>query len=376
MDNDVGHVVFVVNNYPPHRGGVEQHVQALATRLAGRGVETSVLTLAPRASRSVEQGVHVHRLAAHLSVGGIVAVPTPGAWRRASHEVLGRATHVSVQTRFFPMTALGLRAGHRLGLPVVHTEHGSAHVHTSSAVVNRAARVIDLTVGRMVLQRADRVLAVSDRVSDFVQELSGRRSEPFGNGVDLERWLTDRDPEPRSVLTYLGRVVDEKGWFTFVEVVDRARQQFPHVRGQVIGGGPGLGALKAELSRRGLEGVVVVHGEVDHDDVPRLLAGTVYLNPTLASEGFQLTLPEAVVCGGRVVTYDVPSVALLRAAGAPVRVVARGDVDGLVASVLDELVRPSPAAAVEALAPWDWDRLTDRFVAVLAEATPVHHPGP
>ena len=67
-------------------------------------------------------------------------------------------------------------------------------------------------------------------------------------------------------------------------------------------------------------GVSPQHRTHGHSLAP-LLRGAVLVNPTRASEGFQLTLPEALAAGGRVVTYAVAGVGPMVQTGLPVRVV-------------------------------------------------------
>lgn len=359
------HVVFAVTNYPPRRGGVETHVQSLAKALVARGHRCTVIALGSAPGIRDDEGVVVHTLRRHADLGGILALPTPWAWRRTARVVLGDATHVSVHTRFFPMTWLGLRAARRRSLPVIHTEHGADHVRTASRPVNAAARLVDVTAGRWSLRRADRVLTVSAEVGAFVARLAGRDSEVLGNGVTLSRWRTVPTPPPVPRLVFVGRLVDEKGWSAFLDVVAAARAVHLDLTAIVAGEGPRREAVVAGIAARGLGGAVTGPVLLDADSLAAAAAGAIYVNPTMAAEGFQLTLPETVAAGARVVTYAVSGAQTLQEAGAPVRIVPRGDAVALTAAVLDELARPSPPADLIDLAPWDWAAVADRYIGVL-----------
>ncbi|MDO5496001.1 MAG: glycosyltransferase family 4 protein, partial [bacterium] len=155
-------IAFVVNNYPPRSGGVEFHVAALARHLTGRGHEVTVVTLAERPSVTTEDGIHVIRLRERLRIGDVLGFPPPGTARRLRQMFRARGIElVSVHTRFFPLTWLGVDAARATGIPVILTEHGSDHVSSDSRLISSAARGVDQTLGRRALKRADQVLAVS-----------------------------------------------------------------------------------------------------------------------------------------------------------------------------------------------------------------------
>ncbi|MFZ2517033.1 MAG: glycosyltransferase, partial [Candidatus Lutibacillus vidarii] len=148
MPTRAHHVAFVVTNYPPRSGGVEVHVQSVAHGLIALGMSATVVCLGDDPGVRDDDGVTVHTLRRRLDVSGVLAAPHPGDWRRVTREVLPEASWLSVHTRFFPMTWFGVGAGRRLGLPVLLTEHGSGFVHTGSAAVDAAARLVDHTAGR------------------------------------------------------------------------------------------------------------------------------------------------------------------------------------------------------------------------------------
>lgn len=369
------HLLVVATNYSENSGGVQTHLAQLCPRLVERNVAVTIVYLGQRARRRVEGGVEIVSLRRRGDVGDVVAVPDPRDWRGVvrlirSGRLLGDLpTHVSTHTRFFPMSALGVRLGRRLAIPVVHTEHGSDFVATGRSVIDRAARAVDVSAGARVLRRADRVLVVSREVGEFVHRLSGRESTVFGNGADLALWRGSWPDRPRPHLLFVGRLVDEKGWSDFLEVVRVARTTHPQSWATIAGDGPRRAAVERSITERGLKDVVTMAGFVDQVQLAALAHGAVYVNPSVASEGLQTTLPETLAAGSRVVTYDVPGTSNLKAAGAPVSIVSRGDVAGLAGAVLDELSTPSAAATLEQLAPWDWETLAERYVEILDEVT-------
>lgn len=360
-----GHILFSVNNYPPHVGGVQRHVAALAAALARRGWRATVVTLAEAPGEEVSQGIRIVRLRRHLPVADVLGFPAPGVVRRVVARLDEPVDVVSTHTRFFPMTWAGIALGRALGAPVVHTEHGSGFVSGGSAVVRLASRTVDRTLGRRALRRADRVLGVSDGVADFVDRLADVRAEVLPNAIDLAAWPRPVVPAPGPArLVFLGRLVDGKGWGDFLEAGSALTAEGRDVELHMIGDGEQRDAVARRARELGVAGVLRVHGALPPERIVPLLAGGVLVNPTVLSEGFQTSLIEAAVVGATTVSYPVAGIGMLQDAGAPIvetDPVPRALADGL-RRVLDTPLAPMPAAAAET---WGWDARAEEYERVL-----------
>jgi glycosyltransferase involved in cell wall biosynthesis len=355
------HLGVVVTNYPPHMGGVETHVEALAREIMGRGHRVSVICLGDADTDEVRDGVRVLTLRRRLDLGGVLALPDPRDWRAARRSLAASTpTHISVHTRFFPMTWLGIRLARDLDIPAVLTEHGGGHVSASSAAVTAAARVVDRTAGRWALRAADRVLAISAVSAGFVGRLAGREAEVLGNGADAAFWAGAAAQRRRHVV-FAGRLVREKGWPDFLRCLDG----LPDVTATVAGDGPDRAAVDRAISDLGLSHRVDVTGRLDRYRLRDVYAGSVYVNPSTAAEGFQTTLLEAGLAGARIATYDVGGAAeVVGSHGAPGLVVSPGDATGLAAAV-QELLDYDDTGDRGVLEAYDWPAVTDRFLAAL-----------
>lgn len=312
-------IAFVVNNYPPRVGGVELHVQALARELATQGHQPLVVTLGDRPGPSVDEGVEVITLPERLRVANVLGFPPLGTRRRLRRLLRERNVEiVSVHTRFFPMSFIGVRAARAAAIPAIHTEHGSDHVVSNSTLVALASRLVDLTLGRWVLRNADKVLGVSESAVSFVKRLSGVDADVLYNAIEAPEFQPTHWPNQAQKLVFVGRLVPGKGWETYLECVSNLHRQQFDVHGDVLGDGPDHDKMRERVRELGLEGVVTLHGRVTQTEVRRALRGATLLNPTVLAEGFQTTLLEAIAEGGRVITYPVPGASLLREQGAPV----------------------------------------------------------
>lgn len=380
MDRN-GHLLVVTTNHVETHGGVQAHLMELLPRLAERGLAVTVAYLGERDRPFVESGVVSVPLRRRVDVREVIGLPDPRQWRsfvsvvRRGALANGHVTHVATHTRFFPMSALGVHLGRRLGVPVVHTEHGAGSVVTGSGVIELGSRAVDASMGRWVLRQADTVVAVSEQTRHFVRELAGVDSVRIPNGIDVGTWWSP-GPAPTfgegasRPLVFVGRLVAEKGWLDFLTVASAARDRLAgqQVPVHVVGDGPELELARREAAARGIE--VSWHGRLGPADIAPLLRGGVYVNPSVAAEGFQLTQLEALVAGAAVITYDVGVATELSASGVgQVCVVERGDSAALAAAATDALVTaPQPVTRAE-VERWDWATIAEDYAAVLSSAT-------
>ncbi len=371
MSTHQQHVLFVVNSYPPRLGGLENHVASLAAQLVADGHRASVITLANRPSAdTVERGVSVTRLRGRWSIASVISFPSPGTARRIARSMRHAGlTAVSTHTRFFPMSAVGRSVARRLRIPLIHTEHGSDHVRGVSWIIGAASRLVDVTIGRAILRSADVVLAVSEQVSAFVRRLAGVDSVLFYNAIDAPA-AADRPPSAANRFVFVGRIVPGKGWDDLLAAAALLVAQEPDRRFtvEIMGDGPLMDELVAQVARRRLSAIVTVHGQVHPDVVLARLRGAVMVNPTRLAEGFQTTLLEALAAGSQVVSYPAPGVERLRTDGAPIRIAQTRTVDELAALMVQSLSDRLPVFPPEQLAHWTWPERARQYSGILSSA--------
>lgn len=347
-------IAMIVNNYPPKVGGVEYHVQNLARELARLGHKIWVLNIAQETGVRSDQGIDVITGKAYLPIADVITVPGLGTTGKIAHFLTqNKIDVVSIHTRFFPMSFVGLRAAQKAGIPVIHTEHGSGFVATKNPIVWLGSRVIDLTMGRYILRHATKVLGVSEAVTAFISRLSNRDADVFYNAItppNSDITCTDRPHH----LVFVGRMVEGKGWDTFIDAIIQLRAENHDVTGELIGDGPMLAKAQERIINAGLQDWVKTVGRVSPEEVRQRLAGATLVNPTVLSEGFQTTLVEALSVTGRVVTFPVPGAQMLKDHGFPVKISAEKTTSYLV-ETLKKFFRDVPSAGItEEIVKFTW----------------------
>lgn len=323
------HVAFVVNNYLPHIGGVETHVAQLASALHELGVTVSVIAVDHVLGSGTEGGVSVTRLPGTRPIGGVLALPRLGSGKALRQLLRERgATAISIHTRFFPMSFLGARAGKKLGVPVIMTEHGSDHVRGVSPAIGAASRVIDLTLGRMTMKKATKVLGISEGSVNFVKRLSGISAQLFYNAIDTSKYKPSEQPPlyPEKKLVFLGRLVPGKGWETALDTLEEMQDSNEDITLHIIGDGPDRHKLKQRVeSSATLKENVKIHGFKDSEFIKNILRFGILINPTRLSEGFQTTLLEAVCSNAKIISTPVFAAKYLEGLGTQTTIVDSED---------------------------------------------------
>lgn len=362
------HFLFLVNNYPPKTGGVENHVYNLAKSLVSLGQLCTVVTLSKEPSQSIEEGITVIRIKQGFGFGDVISFPAFLGMKKMNSLIQElKPSVLSTHTRFFPMTWIGVFLGRKYGIPVVHTEHGSGFVRGVGFFVGLMSRLVDITLGTYSLRNSTLVLAVSENVSDFVYKLAKIQSEVFFNAVNISNQEVTNQKlvskgNPRFV--FVGRLVPGKGADKTLKAIALLKNEGYIPTLELLGDGAEMPKLKQLANKLGITDEAIFRGKVSQLEVMKTLSSSVYVNPTELSEGFQTTLLEAVAAGSQVVTYNAPGVKKLLSQGAPLRVVPNDSAESLAKTLKDAVNNPLPKIDPALMEYWSWDFRAKQYLQI------------
>ncbi|ACJ16573.1 glycosyltransferase [Thermococcus onnurineus NA1] len=261
--------ILMVGHYPPHGGGVANHLDNLVRELRKRH-EVHVLTYGPIKPRDNEKEF-VHQ----------VKVPPVYGIRGTSFALLGAKEIVRlhrefsfdlVHAHFVGTTSYaGVLARERIDLPLVVTAHGSDLEHTAK-----------LTLGRFYVKRtlatANAIITVSHWLAKKAISLGAGKVKVIPNGV---KSLSEKQGQ-RRYITFIGALRDYKSPETFIELA----RVFPDREFLVVGDGP----LRWKLETEAPENVRFLGYR---RDVDRILSESLLLVLPSKREGFGLVILEA-----------------------------------------------------------------------------------
>lgn len=362
------HILFVVNNFPPLTGGVEQHVFELSRELAHAGNRVTVVTLGTGPSDTIEHGVRVIRRTRHGNVGNVISFPGFGTTRWLERFIReNNVTAVSTHTRFFPLTWIGVSAARRMGVLSIHTEHGSAHVRGVSPLVAVASWIVDVTLGRRALRTASVRLAVSAESARFVKTLSGKSATVFYNATNVEFWHHQTSESPRRFV-FIGRMVAKKGWAESITAFGEYLKRSPASTFELhlVGDGAELNQASLLAAASPAAHAIHIHGRKSHQFIRDLLSGQWLVNPTQLAEGFQTTLLEAIVSGAGLISYPSPGLDELEASGATV---LRADSVQALEQQFELAAELTPAViSAQNADRWSWSTRAAEYTGILRAA--------
>jgi glycosyltransferase involved in cell wall biosynthesis len=294
-------VLQVGKFYPPYRGGIESHLQALCHELKRQvQVEVLVANESRRYAESTMDGVKVKRLARLFSIG-----ETPVCPRLTQAIGKSQADVVHLHLPNPPACLAWLMSGHRG--PLVITWH-------SDIVRQKVMARLLAPIHQMVLRRAALLIASSPNYVASSTVLSRNhercRIVPFGIQADGfrvrdgETIAKIRQRYGRRIILAVGRMVYYKGF----EYLIRAMKA---IRGHllIVGDGP----LRLKLERlavaSGVSERISFLGRVAQEEmVAYYHAADVFVLPSIArSEAFGMVQLEAMSCGKPVVNTALPT---------------------------------------------------------------------
>jgi len=350
-------------------GGMQDHVQTLSAGLARRGHRVTVITTARADGKEFEivDGVEIHFLKNTPSGRYSRAFWSASAYK--FNELHARAPFDVMHSQ-----SIGAYGAYRQALPrrhrlpLVTSLHGthfdvlttSWHTDFVSAQLGGVARFgavaakmfFDyLTRDLWFIRDSDVVIATSD--ADVIKykkyyRLNDTRIRTVYNGIDTQlfsplpisnlqslRAQLQIDPNDKIILA-LARLQKDKGVQNAIAVLPRVLEKFPATL-IIVGDGDYRAALEALARQLGVAAHVRFVGTQPLAECARYFnVCDVFVDPTLRTDGYDLTIAEAMACAKPVIVSDVGANATLidRATMRDGILIPRGDNDALAREIL------------------------------------------
>jgi glycosyltransferase involved in cell wall biosynthesis len=292
-------VLHVGKYYPPHRGGMETHLQELCTELCKEiDVRVVVANAEPRDITEVVDGVPVSRVATVASLAG--SPICPGMARRI-RESEADLIHIQLPN---PTAILAYWASGHKGRLVL--------TYQSDVIRQKYLGKVFYPILYQTMQRAAAVIATSPNyvASSPVLSKWAERCRIIPLGTDLRRFDRYDQPAvdairsrfgPRMVLS-VGRLVSYKGFDYLVRAMQAVQGHLV-----IVGNGPLRDQLLGTARALGVSGRVTILSGID-DVVPYYRAASLFVLPSIArTEAFGLVQLEAMACAKPVVNTQLDS---------------------------------------------------------------------
>jgi glycosyltransferase involved in cell wall biosynthesis len=240
---------------------------------------------------------------------------------------------------------LGRLAAHAVGVPaIVHTVHG-APFHPYQG---RGARAVFRACERYAAARCDALVSVADAMTDLMVSAGVAPADKFTtiySGMEVELFLNAEQhraatrrqlgyDERHVVVGKVARMFRLKGHDDVVRAARQVVDAQPNVRFLLAGDGVLIGQIREQIRRLGLDDYFQFTGLVPPEQIPSLLGAMDVVVHASLREGLARVLPQALIAGKPVVSYDIDGAREVVVSGETGLLVGPQCVDELAAAIL------------------------------------------
>lgn len=361
-------IALISDWYFPKVGGIEYSMHTLAKTLSKHGYKVSVITRSyPSIPKySIRDGVTVIRVEGR-PLPGQNRFLAPSAYKEL-FSLLKNGNYEIVNSHGLdsPLSMGALVASQKLGIPVVVTNH--------SLVGDTPYRFIFYFIGKLLLKKADSIIAVSSAVEKDSKKMTKKPIYRIFNGIDsedkVEKVSFPVDTKGKIVIITVARMTKKKGVQNIVDLAPSLLEKHKNLLFVMIGDGPLREKLERIVGKSELSKNFYFTGEVPREKVLGYLEqADIFALPSI-NEAFGISILEAM-------SRKVPVVAMNNSG---VSDIIKNGVNGYIAdsltefsSYLENLIE-TPALrnsfakeASRGLSNYDWNRICEQTSKVYTD---------
>ena len=354
-------ILIANDQHWPMKSGVATAVRTLAQGLSDNG--HTVMVVAPsqtgRGYKEIDENYEITRIRSFglaFRKNLRVSVTYDREMRRILDEFQPDVVHVHTQLT----VGLGiLRAAVHRGTPVVATNHVMPDNMIKNikilAPVSRPFSYILTQYGALLYRGARRiVMPTESAIGLFNTDRIEAPAVAISNGINLERFKPSKPkseiftkfkiPRNKTIISYIGRVDEEKHIHIFVQALELLRWSGKDFHAVIVGDGNAREKLNELFDTLQLNDHVTFTGLVSDDDLAQLhRVGDIYVMPS-PTELQCLAMLEAMASGKPVVAVDAGALGELCLPGKNGHLVTVDDVEAMAKALVDLLDHPKKRA--------------------------------
>lgn len=200
-----------------------------------------------------------------------------------------------------------LKLAQKKGIPLVTTLHGfDVTVSNKDLLASRSPAWINYLLHQhKVKSHGDKFICVSDFIARQALQHGFPESKIIQHyiGIDVNKYQPRAKEDDQGIILHVARLVEKKGTAVLINAVKQVKLLNPDVKLVIIGEGPLLDGLKAQVTSLGLDQTVTFTGALPHVDVMAWMRkASMLVLPSITAktgdaEGLGMVLLEAAVTG-------------------------------------------------------------------------------
>ena len=301
--------------YPPHIGGVEFYAKEMNEHLAENKHILTVFT--NRLPKNVNDKNNPPQIKiVHSPAFEIIPnYPLPKFWSPKFWQIFKNIFQqefdlIISHTRFFNTSFLALVYASLRKTPWLHIEHGSDFVQSSNFIIRFIAKVYDYIFGRLILQKSDTNIAISQQVAEFIKKFDRRPTPIIHRGLGIatiDNIRTNnfwRNKYPNKIIVgFVGRLINGKGLLDLLYTLKRIPAK--NFICLIIGDGPQKNILQKTIQQLHLQNKVFLLGKKERPETIALMKSfDIFVNPSY-TEGLPTSVLEASACQNAIIATNV-----------------------------------------------------------------------
>ena len=299
--------------YFPHLGGVERYTYNLAKQLIKDGNRVMIVTSNVYHLKEYElvNDIPVYRIPCYNLLDGRYPVIkfNKDFWK--IHHALKRKKidMVIVNTRFYLHSLYGIIFAKRKKVKCITLDHGTSHLSVHNRFWDTIGEIFEHTFTKIDYLFCKEYYGVSKACNKWLKHFHIKAKGVLYNSIDLEEveeikakvTTSYREqyhiPKDSVVITFTGRLLEEKGLPSLLNVMDRLHKEEVNAYLFIAGDGD----MQQEIEKRKTDYILPV-GRIDFEHIIALLKESdIFCLPSF-SEGFSTSILEASACGCYIVT--------------------------------------------------------------------------
>lgn len=300
--------------YLPTKNGVVVSIETFRKELEKQGHEFYIF--APQNHKAHDNNAHIFRYPA-LPWPEDYPIAFPFLAPLQNSQIHNLNLDIIHTQHMFAMGRLGLKIGHQMGIPVVHTYHTliSEYTHYVPLIPESIKQTFVLNLTRSYCNACDQIVTPSPAMQSVLRSDGVETpieviptgvylddfSNPYHQEVLKTKWQIG---EAKKILLYLSRVAREKNLDFLFEAVKRLAEKRNDFHLIVVGGGPELENYQHKINDLELSAFVTFAGTKEKQEANRFFgAADIFVFPSI-TETQGIVITEAMAAGIPAVAID------------------------------------------------------------------------
>jgi len=289
--------------FPPHIGGLESHVYEFARHLSEKNYNIVIFTPNIPKTKEIEKIKNNLKVIRYPAIE-LMGNPFPKFWKLKFWKLFKIAIKekpdfVMSRTRFFFSSFFAFLFAKSTKTKYIHVEHGSDFLKIGKWFKDRIAKIYDLTIGKLILSKADCCVVISYAAYKFVKKFRSKKIFVIRRGLemkDIEKINPDKfilkNYRNKIKICFVGRLIYWKGLHNalngFLQLPEELKSKCIFF---VVGSGP----EKKDCVSRYKNQNIKFFGEVSRKKALSIIKSCdIFVHSTISGGGLSCSLLEAM----------------------------------------------------------------------------------